>query len=170
MVASMKVPTKEEGKSQRRQPGAFPCSSLDEGPYGKVGNDICNQTAPVPFASSMKAPQKKGGKSAQPSSLPSPHRRRLNESPSEKEGKWCSRPATPTSTSGLDESPSQKEGNSMIRSGGHSSSRRGLNESPSKKEGKYVANGSFRQVQKASMKVYTSRRSTNGPAVILRGY
>ena len=58
MVASMKVPTKEEGKSQRRQPSAFPCSSLDEGPYGKVGNDICNQTAPVPFASSMKVPRK----------------------------------------------------------------------------------------------------------------
>ncbi len=56
--ASMKVPTKEEGKSQRRQPSAFPCSSLDEGPYGKVGNDICNQTAPVPFASSMKVPRK----------------------------------------------------------------------------------------------------------------
>ena len=27
---------------------------------------------------------------------------------------------------------------------------------PQKKEGKYATNGSFRQVQKASMKVYTS--------------
>ena len=109
----MKVPTKEEGKSQGRQPGAFPCSSLDEGPYGKAGNDICNQTDPVPFASSMKAPRKREGihrsRHGRPSGYPS-----LNENPSKKEGKRPGAAASAVDYAPLNESPSQKEGKCLL--------------------------------------------------------
>jgi len=101
-----------------------------------------------------------------PAVADSPASPSLNESPPEKEGKLRAMPTRAPQSQSLNESPSKKEGKSMsLMTPAASASSASMKALPKRKGNGGDPHRSHLS-SRASMKVYTSRYRTNGPAVI----